>query len=247
MDTDIPGSGHNQPPEPMPAERWAELVDNANVWAKNVATIKSAEQAGRCQAFVDQLRLETEAVEGAWNKEREPYDLALVVLRAKYRPPLELLGIALDKMKALAKDWLDREKARLAHEAAERKRLAAEAEAEALRLRQEAARGGATVQAEAAARQAEQEAEAARALALKPVERPAIKGEFSAKAMSMRTYWSAVITDEKLALKHFAKHPAIRSAALEAIVKLETAHAKKVKDAAQAPPGVRFEKEERPV
>lgn len=242
---DLPPRDHNQPPEPVPALRWAELVDNCNVWSTNVTKIGSAEQAGRCQAFVDQLRLETEAVQGAWDQEREPHDLALVALRAKYRPPLELLGIALDKMKALAKDWLDREKARLAHEAAERKRLAAEAEAEALRLRQEAARGGATVQAEAAAREAEQEAETARALALKPVERAQIRGEFSPRAMSVRVTWSAVITDEKLALKHFARHPAIRTAALEAIVKLESAHARKVKDETQAPPGVAFKRDER--
>lgn len=244
MDTDIPTIGDNFPPEPTPFERWAELVDNANLWAKNVPKITSAEQAGRCQAFVDQLRLTTTDIEAAEKAERAPHDLAIIAIRAVYRPPLELLGIALDKMKALAKDWLDREKARLAHEAAERKRLAAEAEAEALRLRQEAARGGATVEAEAAARHAEEEADALRADALKPAERPAIRGEFSAKAMSMRTYWSAVITDEKLALRHFAKHPAIRAAALEAILKLETKHAKLVKDAAQAPPGVRFVKTE---
>jgi hypothetical protein len=193
------------------------------------------------------LRLTTEDVEAAQKAEREPHDLALVVIRAKYRAPLELLGIALDRMKALTKDWLDREKARLDHEAAERRRRAAEAEAAALKARQEAARAGATVEAEAKARHAEEQAEAALALAAKPVARAQIKGEFSAKAMSLHVYWKAVITDERAALKHFAKHPAIRAAALEAIVKLETAHARKVKDAAQAPPGVRFDKEERPV
>ena len=46
-------------------------------------------------------------------------------------------------------------------------------------------------------------------------------------------------------MKHFAKHPAIRAAALAAIVKLESEHARKVKDASQAPPGVRFDKEEK--
>ena len=244
---DFPGAGHNQPPEPTVLERWAELVDNANTWAKNVPKIGSTDQAGRAQAFVDQLRLTTEDVEAAQKAERFPHDLALVAIKAKYRAPLELLGIALDKMKALTKDWLDREKARLDHEAAERKRLAAEAEAEALRLRQEAARGGATVEAEAAARHAEEEAEAARAFALKPVQRAQIKGEFSARAMSLHVYWKAVVVDEQKALKHFAKHPAIRAAALAAIVKLETKHATKVKDPAQAPPGVRFDKDERPV
>jgi hypothetical protein len=246
MDTDIPGSGHNQPPEPTPFERWAELVDNCNVWSKNVPKIGSKEQAGRAQAFVDQLRLTTEDVEAAWKKEREPFDIEIALLRTKYRAPLELLGIALDKMKTLTKDWLDREKARLAREAEERHRLAVEAAKKADAAITAAATKG-TVEAEAEARRLTEQARAAIKAADKPVERAQIKGEFSAKAMSLHVYWSAVITDEQKALKHFAKHPAIRAAALEAIVKLETKHAKLVKDAAQAPPGVRFDKEERPV
>ena len=241
---DLPPHDHNMPPEPVPAARWAELVDNCNVWAKNVAKINSPEQAGRAQAFVDQLRLETEAVQGAWKKEREPHDLALVALRIKYRPPLELLGIALDRMKWLASAWLDRERARLEHEAAERKRIAADAEVAARQAREQAAKAGATVEAEAEARRIEEAADALRAAALKPVERAAIKGEFSAKAMSMRTTWRAVITDETAALKHFAKHPAIREAALAAIAKVCTKQAQTAKDETKAPPGVRFERKE---
>jgi hypothetical protein len=243
--TDIPTVGHNQPPEPTPIERGAELVANCNRWSAEVPKISDAEQAGRAQAFVDQLRLTTADVEAEWKKEREPFDQEIVLLRVKYRDPLLMLGIALDKMKALTTDWLDREKARISRETAERKRLAAEAEVAARLAREQAARSGATVEAEAAALQAEDEAEALRAAALKPVARPQIRGEFSPRAMSLRVSWRAVITDEQKALKHFAKHPAIRAAALAAIVELESKHARKVKDAAQAPPGVRFDKEEK--
>ena len=241
---DIPTIGDNFPPEPTPFERWAELVDNANTWAKNVPKIGSTEQAGRCQAFINQLRLTTADIEAAEKAEREPHDLAIIAIRAVYRPPLELLGIALDKMKALASDWLDREKARLAHEAAERKRLAAEAEAAALKARQEAARAGATVEAEAKARHAEEQAEAALALAAKPTERPAIRGEFSARAMSLRSNWRGVIVNETAALKHFARHPSIRSAAIAAIQKEVNKQAKAFKDPTRAPPGVEFRNDE---
>jgi hypothetical protein len=240
MNDDMRGIGDNKPPE-----RWAELVDNCNTWSKNVVTITSAEQAGRAQAFVDQLRLETAAVEGAWKKEREPHDLALVALRSKYRPPLELLGIALDRMKWLAGGWLDRERARLEHEAAERKRIAAQAEVAARQAREQAGKTGASVEAEAEARRTEEQAEALRAEALKPVERPAIRGELSAKAMSMHGRWGAVIVDDKLALKHFARHPAIRDAALVAILKICIKLAQSTKDPSKAPPGVRFEKKEK--
>lgn len=237
--------GHNQPPEPTPIERGEALVAAANLWTATVPKIADAEQAGRAQAFIDQLRLETAAVEAAQKAERKPHDDAIVAIRAKYRQPLELLGIALDKMKWLAGGWLDREKARLAHEANERKRIAAEAEAAARVSRETAARAGATVEAEAAARKAEEEAEAAAAQAATPVERPQIKGELSARAMSLRTTWRAVITDEGKALRYFARHPDIRAAALAAIVKVATKQAKELKDTSKAPPGVRFEKEEK--
>ena len=245
MSDDLPPRNHNQPPEPTPVERGAELVANCNRWSAEVPKISDAEQAGRAQAFVDQLRAQTADVEAELKKEREPFDIEIAMLRTKYHQPLMLLGIALDRMKALASDWLDREKARIAREATERRQRAAEAEAAASAAREAAARSGATVEAEAAAREAEDEADALRAAALKPVERPQIRGEFSPRAMSLRVNWRAVITDEQKALKHFAKHPAIRAAALAAIVKLESEHARKVKDATLAPPGVRFDKEEK--
>jgi hypothetical protein len=242
--TDVPTVGHNQPPEPTPVERGAELLANCNRWSAEVPKISDAEQAGRAQAFVDQLRLTTADVEAAQKAERQPHDDAIGAIRAKYRGPLELLGIALDRMKALTTDWLDREKARITQEAAERKRLAAEAEAAARLAREQAARSGATVEAEAAARQAEEEAEALRAAALKPVERPQIRGEFSPRAMSLRANWHAVITDEAKALNHFAKHSDIRAAALAAIVKVATKQAKQCKDESAAPPGVKFTRSE---
>jgi hypothetical protein len=243
--TDIPGAGHNQPPEPTPIERGDALIAHCNLWSAEVPKILNADQAGRAQAFIDQLRLESAAIKAAWDTEREPFDLELAMLRTKYRFPLDYLDIAIDKMKSLAGDWLDREKARIANEAAERTRLAAEAEVKARLAREAAARAGATVEAEAAARKAEEDAEAARKAASRPIARAQIRGEFSPRAMSLRPTWHAVIIDEAKALRHFAKHPAIRAAALAAIVKLETDHARDVKDASKAPPGVRFDKKEK--
>jgi hypothetical protein len=242
-DVDRQGIGGNQPPEPI-IERSEALVAACNQWLAEVPQIADAEQAGRAQALIDQLRLETAAVEAAQKAERKPHDDAVIAIRARYRPPLELLGICLDKMKALAGGWLDRERARIANEAAERSRRAAEAEIAARVAREEAAHVG-TVESELAARRAQDEATEALAAAHKPIERPQIKGELSARAMSLRGTWRAVVTDEQKALKHFAKHPAIRAAALAAITKLCTKQAQAVKDESKAPPGVRFEKDER--
>ena len=140
MSAPAPGMGHNQPPA---IERADALVANCNRWMVERPKISSEEEAGLAQGFVDQLRTVTADAEAEQKAEREPLDLAIVAIRAKYRGPLELLGIALDKMKALTTDWLDREKARLEREAAERKRVAAEAEAAARLAREAAAKTGA--------------------------------------------------------------------------------------------------------
>jgi hypothetical protein len=157
---------------------------------------------------------------------------------------LELLGIALDKMKALAEGWLDREKARHAREAEDRRRAADAAIVAAAVAQTEAEKPGATVETALAARRAHDLAEAAVEEASKPAERAQIRGDYSARAMSLHAKWFAVIDDEQKALRHFARHPAIRAAALAAIVKVSTKHARDCKDPTKAPPGVRFERKE---
>jgi hypothetical protein len=244
MNDATPGMGHNQPPA---IERAGDLVANCNRWMAERPEITDAEIAGLAQGFVDQLRGLTREVEAEQKAEREPFDLALVVIRAKYREPLELLGIALDKMKTLAEDWLDREKARHAREAEDRRRAADAAIVAAAVAQTEAEKPGATVEAALAARRAQDLAEAAVAAAAKPAERAQIRGDYSARAMSLHAKWFAVIDDEQKALRHFARHPAIRAAALAAIVKVASKHARDCKDPTQAPPGVRFETKEQAV
>ena len=236
------GIGGNQPPI---TERAAELIANCDRWMAERPTITDAEQAGLAQGFIDQLRGETAEVEAAWKKEREPFDIEIALLRTKYREPLTLLGIALAKMKRLADGWLDKEKARLAREAAERKRVADEAAAAAVRAREEAARAGGTVESEAVARQAEEDAAVAIKAASKPIGRARIKGEFSSRAMSQRAVWSAEIVDEKKALLHYGKHVEVRAAALEAIRKIANREAKQIKSTTGSPPGVAFRCDER--
>lgn len=240
-----PGPGHNQPPEPTPLDRAATLVETANKWLAERGELASQDEAGRAQAFVDQLRGNAEDLEAARKAEREPYDLAIVVVQAKYREPLELVGIALEKLKGMATRWLDREKARVAREAEARRQAADEAEAEAARARAAADTRGAPVEAELVARKADETAERLRAAAQKPVERVAIRGDYSARAMSLRSNWKARVVDEKLALKHYGKDPDVRAAALVAATKLATKLAKTTKDARHAPPGFEFFNDEK--
>ncbi len=232
--------GHNQPPEPTPRERAEALVANCNRWMVESPEIASAEQAGRLQGFIDQLRLARTDVEAELKARRAPHDAAIAGLKMAYHEPLNLLGIALAKAKGLADGWLGKEKTRLAREATERARAADEAAAVAARAREAAARAGATVESAALAAKAEADAVAAIEAASKPVERAQIRGELSARAMSGRTTWRAEIVDEQKALKHFSRHPEIRAAALAAVVKVATRQAKETKNEAAAPPGCRF-------
>jgi hypothetical protein len=207
--------------------------------------VTNAEQAGRLQGFIDQLRLARTDVEAELKERRAPHDAAIAALKIQYHQPLTLLGIALAKMKGLADGWLDKEKARLAREATERKRAADEAAAAAARAREAAARDGATVESAALAAKAEADAAAAIKAASKPIPRAQIRGELSSKAMSQRAVWSAVIVDEQRALRHYARHIEVRAAALEAIRKIATREAKQIKSETGSPPGIAFRCDER--
>ena len=62
--------GHNRPPEPTPIERASELVAAADTWLTTVEAIADAEQAGRAQTFVDQLRANRADLDAARKAER---------------------------------------------------------------------------------------------------------------------------------------------------------------------------------
>lgn len=237
--------GHNLPPEPTPRERAEALVANCNRWMVESPEIASAEQAGRLQGFIDQLRLARTDVEAELKARRAPHDAAIAGLKMAYHEPLNLLGIALAKAKGLADGWLGKEKTRLAREATERARAADEAAATAARAREAAERAGATVESAAVAAKAEADAAVAIEAASKPVGRAQIRGELSSRAMSQRAVWSAVITDEQKALRHYARHIEVRAAALEAIRKIATREAKQIKSETGSPPGIAFRCDER--
>ena len=107
-------------------------------------------------------------------------------------------------------------------EASEEARLKAEAEARALE------------QAKAAEREAQRRTETA-----------AIKSAPAQRAVTLRTYWSAVIEDEGAAIDSYRTHPTVRKAMLAAVLQAANEDARTAKDESKAPPGVRFVKEER--
>lgn len=126
----------------------------------------------------------------------------------------------------------------------ELERVAAEGQAAADMERVEAERQ----EAARAAAEAEEKAKIAKAAereALRKTETAAIKSAPAQRAVTLRTYWSAVIEDEAAAIDSYRTHPTVRKAMLDAVLRVANEEARTAKDESKAPLGVRFVKEER--
>jgi len=247
-DMGLPPLGHNQPPEPSPIERTSALVDNCNRWLAERPEITDPEMAGAAQRFTIQLRQLRDDLAAALKAERAPFDLAIEGLKITYRDPQELVRIALDKMEVKNRQWLKRETDRLDAERAERKRLADAARYEAQEAEQLAQAPGASVETQLAAQRAHDAAAEAADTAARTPTKARTRDDFAPRAMSLHARWKAKITNERDALKHYAKHPDIRAAALAEIVTVATKLAKAVKgDATKQPPGIEFWNDEKAV
>jgi hypothetical protein len=241
----LPGPGHNQPPDD-PIERSAELVAAAERWVAERPQITDAEMAGTAQEFINQLRANKTDLEAAEKAEREPFDQAVGVIRVRYRSRLELIGIALAKMREKIKPWLDAEQARIDQAAARRQQEAEAARQQALDARAQADQTG-SVEAEAKARQAEADLARIEKAAARGKGPAQVKGDLAPRAMSIRTTHYAVLIDEKKALQTYIGDPAVRAAGLLVATRLASALAKETRgDATRCPPGFEFRRKETP-
>jgi len=242
----LPPLGHNKPPEPTALDRVTELVANCNRWLAERPIIVDAEQAGAAQRFTLQLRTLRDDLGNDLRRERRPHDDAVEAIKNRYRDPQELVALALDAMEKKNRDWLKREQDRLDAERIERERLADAAIVEAAEAARAADKPGATVDDMLAAARKEEAAAAAVEHAQRTPTRARTRDDYAPRAMSLHSNWKARVVDEPQALKHYAKHPAIRTAALAAIVKVATklSQLSKGSPAAQ-PPGVEFWNDER--
>lgn len=240
------GIGDNNPPEPTPFERLKveadERIDTANRWITERPTITDSAMAEKATGFRDQLAATYKATEAQRKADKEPHMLAAKAVDAQYAPVLSLLESAGKAIKAKITDYLVAEQAkadaerRAREEAAWQARIQAEKDKYAA---EEAAKGGDVLRAQATAEASAKAAADAAKAAEEPV-RATIKGDYNARAVTLRSSWSAEVTDEAGALKHYAKHPQVRAAALAKALDLATADAKALKDATRAPPGFRF-------
>jgi hypothetical protein len=244
MDDERPGQGHNQPPVDL-FNRATELVKNANRWRTERQTIVDEEMAGAAARFIAQLRAARDDLRDQFTTERKPFDDAIFNLRQKYNDPLALIDIALNAMVLLNTDWLRRKRDRLEDEKRRQQEKADAAIAEAARLSHQASQPGATVEQEHAAAEAEERAAQLTEAALDPAERAQVRDDQTARAMSLRSNWQAVIVNDELAINSYRRHPDVRQAILTQIKKTATREAKLQKDPTKAKPGIEYVNNER--
>ena len=265
--------GGNNPPTALEAA--AELTATATNWLAERPEITDADMAKEAGELVERLRTSKKNLAAAQKADLAPHDQAIAEVKAQYREPASQIETALGGLLARSGDWLKKENDRIAAERAareaearrlreeadrlererleaarrdeeeKRRRIEAETQTAADEERSELQRQEVIATAERAAEAAKTAKLAERAAVKKKPEVAAIKAAPTQRAVTLRVYWSAVVTDETAAIDSYKDHPTVRKAALAAALQVANEAARTSKDEAAAPLGFRFIKEER--
>lgn len=240
--------GGNLPPEPIspfPAieAHLSDLYTEALNWSDG-APIRTQAQADEIGRLIDGLRKGIKAAEDAQAMETKPHTDAEAAVRERYAPWIadtkKKTGKtvqALAACKAALGDYLNRQEAIRRAEVEETRRKAEEAAAaaHAARMAADSADLAAQAQATAATALAEELAKGA-----KVAERAKVGSFGGERAITMRTYRTAVCTDERAAMVHmWANH---REEVLGFLLTLAQRNAATGRET----PGYRIDEERRP-
>lgn len=240
MNDITPGIGHNAPPDPMQPIRLRveNLLAMANRWLKSVTEVTDAETAAKCEDFYTQVRKELAKLEVDRKAINKPLRDEIADNDAMFKPLTTTLTAIQTVVSKLRDGWLRREQQRQDRERIEAARKLAEAQEAA---RKAAEKPAETVQDIILVEEAEEAVKTAAATAKQAeAAKPQIRGEFSARAGALRTFYSAEITNLAHAVAYYT--PQLR----DAVQQLADADARKMKDDL-AVPGVRLKTEERGV
>lgn len=239
--------GANNPPDPLLVE-CEERIDTANKWLTERKEITDAETADKLTFFISQAEASWKALDGQRLQEGRDFDAKQ---KTKYTSPLTLLKMAKEKLVEIRGVWLKKEQDRIDAERAEAQKKIDDARREAeeavARAEKEAAKkkGGDVLRSELAVEEAKAKvAEVEKAVEAMP-DRAQIKGTYTTKAVGLREYWSAEITDAALAFKTYKKRPEVVAAIRDAMERVAKADSQKLKDLTAAPEGVKFTMEKR--
>lgn len=197
------GIGDNNPPEPTPYDGFAVHIGDLYGEAKNFldgAEIASEAEATAVSALLDQIRTAAKDADKARAAEKKPHDDAGKAVQAKWKPLLDKADLATDAAKKALVPWLvkveaeNRAKAEAARKEAEEKAaLAAEAARQASLT---------DLDAREKAEELVKEAKRAEAAATK-AEGEKAHATGGARAVGLRSYFSAELTDPAAALAHY--------------------------------------------
>lgn len=196
--------GGNNPPDPTAYEAVKTHIDDLYVEAKNFLDgepIDSQGQADAVSRLLDDLRKAEKAADAARKVEAKPFDEGKAEVQTRYKPLLEKATTGADVCKRALAPWLEKLEAekRAAAEAARREaEEKARAAAEAIRKAQESADLEAREQAELLAKEAKQAERAAT-----QAENDKAGAHGGSRAVTLRTYYTPVLTDGVSALMHF--------------------------------------------
>lgn len=206
----IAGVGHNMPPL-SPYESVKIHIEDLAVEARNWADgakVETQAHADEISRLIEDLRQAMQAADKARVKENEPFDAGKAEVQERYnlliadnKTKKGIAVLAIESLKAALKPFLDAEKARKDAEAAEAAKKAREAQ-EAAAAAMKAAQADDLQSREDAEALVEAARVATKNAGIAANDKAQAKG--GSRAMGLRTYYRAEITDPKAALIHYA-------------------------------------------
>ncbi len=246
--------GGNGPPSAIDSAQ--DLIAAATQWLNDREAIEDTDAAKEAADHVERLRGAKKALAAAIKIDLAPHEAVIQSVKSRYDVPAAAIENRLTLLLQRSAAWLQKERTRIAAEKAAQEAEARRLREEADRIRREAeeaarnsaadardAEEAARVAAEASA--ANRTAREAERAAYKKPEAAAIKGDTAKRAMTLRVYWSAVVTDEAAAIEAYKDHPTVRKATLDAALRVANEAARVAKSETAAPAGFRFVKDER--
>jgi hypothetical protein len=234
--------GHNNPPEPSSFEGFdihlTDLFEEAKHFLDG-SGVNSDAEAEAVSKLLDLIRTTSKDADKARAAEKKPHDDAGKAVQAKWKPLLDRADMAVDTCKRVLAPWLAKKEAeaRAAAEAA-RKEAEARAAAAAEAMRQADLNDLASREAaEALVKDAKKaNADANRAEKARP------QAAGGARATTLRSYFTAELTDARSALAHYvATNPGAIKSALQALADTD------VREGKRAIPGFIIHEEKRVV
>ena len=203
----VPVIGHNS----GFAARSADLLATGKRWFDEIIEIKDQKTADICSDYINQVRAFIKEVEKSRKEMKAPVLERGKQIDAEHKAfytDLETIVSTLASRQTAYLQEVQRrqdEERRAAEEKARQEAIAAE---EARKKAEEENSFDATKLAEEAERKAEAAAEQAEAAEQQKAQ---AKGDLAPRAMSLRTSYSARVTDYDLALEHYRNHPNVRA------------------------------------